>query len=205
MRPCPPPPPRPVVTSVSPSQLPLKGGGPELLVQGVNFNGSNGSALCRVTTAPAAAALGFNTTTFAGRVLNDTAIACSPPPAVVADGPGVLQVMLLGASDSSDFHGARVGGKGDGVTVRPLVELTVGCRPYIGEAAGEVLLSTAAELQNQTLTVRASLPAAGSQAVWRWSAVAGGEEIMLPLDFSVLPAAAVIHNDLLFEIAWSSS
>eukprot|EP01051_Picozoa_sp_SAG22_P003165 SAG22_NODE_151_length_17414_cov_7.812128_12_plen_492_part_00 len=207
VHPCPPPPPRPAVTSVSPMRLPLEGGGPELVVRGTSFNGSNGSALCRITAAPGATALGFNATAFAGRVLNDPAIVCSPPPAVIADGPGVLQVSLLGvpgAEAGGDFHGAHVAGKGDGVVIRPLVEITIGRRPYITELAGEVLLSTAPELAGQVLEVRAALPAAGPAAVWRWPAVAGGKEVALPLDFGVLMqavnASAPIHNDILFEI-----
>lgn len=80
---------------------------------------------------------------------------------------------------------------------------SIGRRPYIAEAAGEVLLSTAPELSGQTLEVRAALPAAGPKAVWRWPAVPGGQELALPLDFSVLPSAA-IHNDIIFEVVLPS-
>ena len=204
VHPCPPPPPHPVVTGVSPSQLPVEGGAGPVYVQGQHFNGSNGSALCKVVAATGGSDLDFNDTVFAGVVLNATTIRCDPPPAVIADGPGSIQVAVLGPSHptaAAAFYGATVAGRGDAVEYYTLVDVAVGRRPFIAETVGTILLSTAPEFSGQTLNVRATLPAAGEKAVWDWQGIAGGTDVELPLGFEALPANQTFHNDIHFEIA----
>ena len=73
------------------------------------------------------------------------------------------------------------------MTASPLaMQVAIGRRPYIHEAAGELLLQTDRKLRGLRLTVSAEFVAL--EKTWNWPAVAGGEDVWLPLHFDGLPA-----------------
>ena len=186
------------VTSVSPRRIPIEGGG-DILVSGSGFTLKQ-SVACRIASVSGGAShtLSGDGKVFPATVLNSTALRCEGVPVVVAEGLGKLEVVN---STGFALPVAASVGAGSDVLYFALASVAVGLRPFIGEGNGTLLVSTAPELRGAKLSVTATLPAGGATAKWQWAGVAGGTDVVLPLDFSShLPTNATIHNDITVSI-----
>ena len=202
----------PTITSIVPRRVSLEGGD-NITVVGTNLRDAAPGAvapLCRIAPASRGSTHVLNATapTFPGVVLvgsgsdSGNSLVCVGAPAVVAEGPGTLVVSLDGGKTwlpgGADPAATRL-------TYFSLVEIAVGRRPYVTEAAGSLLLRTdASAMAGASLSVTAVLPAGGPGAKWEWHGVVGGTEVVLPMAFDggrLPPNTRPIHNDLIVTVS----
>lgn len=188
----------PTVTGASPRMLAVEGGTTVVLTgSGFNASATPEGAVCRVDPAPGGTTQLINATTALFPVLSMAAdnLVCSGAPAVAAPGPGLLRVSLDGGRTWLN-HSVRV-------RYYEQVQVALDRRPYINEASGQLLLRSNIVALGGTLTVTATLPCMGADAVWTWE-TAGNTDATLLLPFDALgPNTAAIHNDLIVNVSWS--
>eukprot|EP01051_Picozoa_sp_SAG22_P001149 SAG22_NODE_43_length_25304_cov_5.394644_1_plen_966_part_00 len=196
----PPPPPSPAVMSVSPRRVAVEGGD-ELLVVGVDLENVTH---CRLEPAPHSTSQQMTAlVSFPAVVLNSSALKCVGVPAVLVPGPALLTLSSTGAA--GEFQGDR-SDYTNRVSYFSTVDVALDRRPYFSERSGNLLLAVDPTVvtAKKKLRVKAALPCAGPAAVWSWPelALSTTTEIVLPLPFDVLLAAApaMLHNDLVVTI-----
>jgi hypothetical protein len=162
----------PLVTSLSASSFAVEGGGAPLLVHGSGFQANVNGTTCRISPAHSATKFGYEPSVeFNGTVISDTLLKCQPP-AVLAPGPGMLDVR-------------NDGGWSNGTSVEYvyLIDVALGRRPYISETSGHLLLRCNISLIGKGgVTVEASLPPP-INARWRWEDLTlnGSNVLQFPL------------------------
>ena len=151
----------------TPRSFPIEGSGvasavaPALRVTGA-FAGA-GPAKCRIAPVGTTHVHGIDgvadstSLLFDGVIVNTTTAVCDPPPAVLVEGPGLLS---LSADNGTSWSSSAIE-----VEYFESVFVTLDRRPYIDEDEGHVLLRTSEAFANTRLSVTATLPCAGSDAI----------------------------------------
>ena len=186
----------PTVLSASPVAFATEGGS-STLVTGTGFTAP---ALCRISAAPGGTTHQLNASveSFGAKDITLTELTCDGAPAVVAPGPGVLQVSFDGGTT---WLGRLQ------VAYFEQIEIAIGKRPYISERSGDLLVRSHESLRGTMLFVKAELPAMGDVATWHWGSISGGTDTVLNMDFddTLGKNDAPVHNDLIVTVTWGQN
>ena len=191
---CPAAPP-PLVASLSATSFAVEGGGAPLLIHGSGFTNES---VCRIRPAHSPTQFDYDTEILSNcTMVSDMLLRCHPP-AVLAPGPGLLDISTSGGGWSNAVAVAYV----------YLVDVALDRRPYISETSGKLLLRCNASLVGQGgVTVLASLPslsASGGTRLRRWENVTLNGSNVLAFSLGQL-APATVNTDMKIVVtaSWS--